>query len=175
MQCAQSMVVDFGVAFRAEIAPEFLDTSGLAEENDGVGPGGGMERTARCHCGQLRAVASGEPDSVYVCHCRACQRRTGAVVHNGSRWPKERVRIEGEHKVYERGADSGFNIRFHFCPNCGTSVFWEGDRSPATCGIAIGCFADPDFPAPTQSGWEEAMHQWLGLPPGIAHFPQSRS
>jgi hypothetical protein len=134
-----------------------------------------MERVAECHCGQLRAITSGEPDSVYVCHCQACQRRTGAVIHNGSRWLKSQVRIEGEHKVYSRLADSGFEIRFHFCPNCGSSVFWEGDRSPTTCGIAVGCFADPDFPAPTSSGWEESMHRWLGLPPDTAHFRQSRS
>jgi hypothetical protein len=74
----------------------------------------------------LRAITSGEPESVYVCHCKACQRRTGAIIHNGSRWLKSQVRIEGEHKIYGRIADSGFEIRFHFCPNCGTSVFWEG-------------------------------------------------
>jgi hypothetical protein len=85
-----------------------------------------MERIAECHCGRLRAITSGEPESVYVCHCKACQRRTGAIIHNGSRWLKSQVRIEGEHKIYGRIADSGFEIRFHFCPNCGTSVFWEG-------------------------------------------------
>ena len=47
-----------------------------------------MERIAECHCGQFKAIASGEPESVYVCHCKACQRRTGAVVHFGSRWLK---------------------------------------------------------------------------------------
>src|SRR6201997_1633376 len=56
-----------------------------------------MERVAECHCGQLRAITSGEPESVYVCHCKACQRRTGAIIHNGSRWLKSQVRIEGEH------------------------------------------------------------------------------
>src|ERR1700746_547043 len=81
-----------------------------------------MERVAECHCGQLRAITLGEPESVYVCHCKACQRRTGAVIHNGSRWPKSQVRIEGEHKTYGRIADSGFEIRFHFCPNCGELV-----------------------------------------------------
>jgi hypothetical protein len=81
------------------------------------------------------------------------------------------VRIEGEHKVYGRIADSGSEIRFHFCPNCGSSVFWEGDRSPTTCGIAVGCFADPDFPAPTSSGWEESMHPWLGAAAGYGALP----
>ena len=134
-----------------------------------------MERTATCHCGKLRVVATGEPGSVYVCHCKACQHRTGSIVHNGSRWEKAQVRIEGEQKIYARLGDSGSEIRFHFCPNCGTSVYWEGDRNPATYGIAVGAFADPNFPPPTSSGWEESMHRWLGLPAETARFPQSRS
>jgi hypothetical protein len=73
-------------------------------------------------------------------------------------------------------ADSGFKIRFHFCPNCGSTtswhwlpewagsnVLWEGDRNPNTYGIAVGSFADPNFPPPTYSAWEEVMHPWLGL------------
>ena len=102
-------------------------------------------------------------------------RRTGAVIHSGSRWLKSQVRIEGEHKVYGRVADSGFEIRFHFCANCGSSVFWEGIAARLLMAFAVGCFADPHFPAPTSSGWEESMHPWLGLPPGTARFPQSRS
>jgi hypothetical protein len=126
----------------------------------------------------LRTVAG---DHVRRARQRLCLSLQGlsaphrAVIDNGSRWLKSQVRIEGEHKVYGRVADSGFEIRFHFCPNCGSSVFWEGDRSPTTCGIAVGCFADPEFPAPTSSGWEESMHHWLGLPPGTDHYLQSRS
>jgi len=134
-----------------------------------------MERTGQCHCGSLKVIASGEPERVYLCHCEACQRRTGTAFHFGASYLQERVRLDGERKIYERDADSGNRIRFHFCPNCGTSVFWEGDKSPATCGVAVGCFADPGFPSPDSSGWEESMHRWLGLPPAIAHFPQSRS
>ena len=52
-----------------------------------------MERMAQCHCGTLKAIAAGEPERVYVCHCRACQRRTGAVVHSGARYLKSQVRI----------------------------------------------------------------------------------
>ena len=85
------------------------------------------------------------------------------------------MRVEGEDKIYARMADSGFEIRFHFCPHCGTSVFWEGDKNPATCGVAVGCFADPDFPPPDSSGWEEAMHPGSDCRPTIARFPQSRS
>jgi hypothetical protein len=134
-----------------------------------------MERTAQCHCGSLRVIASGEPERVYVCHCRACQRCTGAVVHSGCTYPKSQVRIEGDNKIYEPDENSGFKIRFYFCPNAaGSYVFWEGDRNPNTYGIAVGSFADPNFPPPTYSVWEEVMHPWLGLATVTGHFSQGR-
>lgn len=62
----------------------------------------------QCHCGSLRVMATGEPDRVYLCHCKACQRRTGTSFHFGASYPKERVRLDGERKIYERDADSGY-------------------------------------------------------------------
>lgn len=40
-----------------------------------------MERVARCHCGALQAAVRGKPEWVNVCHCKACRRRTGSVLH----------------------------------------------------------------------------------------------
>ena len=97
-----------------------------------------MERTAECHCGRLRVIAAGEPERVYLCHCKACQRRTGTAFHFGVSYPRRQVRLEGAHKIYERGADSGSKIRFYFCPNCGSNLYWESDRNPLTCGVAGG-------------------------------------
>src|SRR5215472_14880878 len=76
-----------------------------------------MERTAECHCGSLRAVASGDPEQVDLCHCKACQRRTGTAFHLGAAYLKARVRLEGDRQLYKREADTGYRIRFHFCPN----------------------------------------------------------
>ncbi|MCZ6616567.1 MAG: aldehyde-activating protein, partial [Gammaproteobacteria bacterium] len=36
-------------------------------------------RRAACSCGNLRLTARGDPIRVSVCHCHACQRRTGSV------------------------------------------------------------------------------------------------
>ncbi len=36
-------------------------------------------RTASCLCGQLRIEVEGEPRGVGLCHCLACQQRTGSV------------------------------------------------------------------------------------------------
>jgi hypothetical protein len=93
-----------------------------------------MERTGQCHCGSLRVIATGEPDRPYLCHCKACQRRTGTAFHFGATYPKERVRLDGERKIYERDADSGYRIRFHFCPNCGSTVYWEGTATQRSAG-----------------------------------------
>ena len=57
-----------------------------------------MDRTAQCHCGSLRVIATGEPDRVYLCHCKACQRRTGTAFHFGATFPKEQVQLDGERK-----------------------------------------------------------------------------
>jgi hypothetical protein len=84
------------------------------------------------------------------------------------------VRIEGASKVYARNADSGYEVRFHFCPNCGSNIYYEFDRSPDECGIPVGTFADPDFVSPTYSAYEESMHHWVRLPSGIDHFPKAR-
>lgn len=134
-----------------------------------------MERIAQCQCGGLRVIASGEPDRVYVCHCKACQRRTGAVVHSGAYYPRSQVRPEGQDKIYSRPAASGRTVRFHFCPTCGSSVWWEGGPSPDHCGVAVGCFADPNYPPPLYSLWEESKHPWLGLPQSVRdHFELGR-
>ena len=133
-----------------------------------------MERTALCHCGSVRVIASGKPNRVYVCHCMPCQRRTGAIMHSGAIFLKSQVRIEGASKIYARNADSGNEVRFHFCPNCGSNIYYEFDRSPDECGVPVGAFADPDFVSPTYSAYEESMHHWIRLPSGIDHFPKAR-
>jgi len=120
-----------------------------------------MERTGRCHCGALRIIATDDPERVYLCHCKACQCRTGAAFHLGATYKKQQVRLDGERKIYERDADSGYRIRFHFCPNCGSTVYWEGDRNPAVGGVAVGAFDTSAFQPPSDSIWEESMYTWL--------------
>jgi hypothetical protein len=73
-----------------------------------------MERTGQCRCGSLQVITAGEPDRVYLCHCKACQRHIGTAFHFGATCSKERVRVDGVRKIYERDADSGYRIRFHF-------------------------------------------------------------
>jgi hypothetical protein len=75
-----------------------------------------MERTAQCHCGSLRAIAVGQPRINNVCHCRACQRRTGSLLHAGAYFLKADVRCEGANKVYTRRQTAGSIVTGTFVP-----------------------------------------------------------
>jgi hypothetical protein len=133
-----------------------------------------MTRIARCCCGALRAEATGEPSRLSVCHCIECQRRTGSAFGVSTYFPKDQVRTEGPSKIYVRGSDSRRKIELHFCPDCGTSVFWYTEFLPDHIGIAFGTFADP-LPWPTASVWEATRHPWVTFDHPVDRFTDQRS
>jgi len=101
-------------------------------------------RHATCACGQLRLACEGEPVRVSVCHCFECQRRTGSAFGVQARFRRERVtRIEGRAAQFSRVAESDKRIDFHFCPTCGSTVYWEAEAVPELIAVAVGAFADP--------------------------------
>jgi hypothetical protein len=54
-----------------------------------------VPRHAACSCDQLRVTVEGEPLRISICHCLACQRRTGGAFGVQARWDEAGVRIEG--------------------------------------------------------------------------------
>jgi hypothetical protein len=121
-------------------------------------------RLATCSCGQLNLTIQGEPVRISMCHCLECQRRTGAATSNQARFRCEQITFGGKSTAWARTAESGNTIAFHFCPICGSTVYWEGQGFPDHVAVAIGCFADPSFPPPKISVWEESRHPWLTPP-----------
>jgi hypothetical protein len=117
---------------------------------------------ASCACGGLRVTCTAEPILVVQCHCLACQRRTGSAYGIAALFRRGDVRVEGPSRSYERPSDSGFPVLFHFCPGCGSTVFWEPSRKPDAVAVAVGAFADPGFPAPTQAIHTQHRHLWVG-------------
>jgi hypothetical protein len=73
-------------------------------------------RQAACSCEQLRLTAEGGPVRISVCHCFACQRRTGSAFGVQARFPVENVRVEGRYRQYVRISDAGEGRTFSFCP-----------------------------------------------------------
>lgn len=126
-------------------------------------------RTAACFCGQLRIQVEGEPRGVGICHCLACQQRTGSVFAALASF-SEPYKVFGTATEYVRTGDQGARFRFRFCPVCGTTVFHTEEGESGSVSVAVGAFADPDFPAPRVSVYDCRRHPWVQLPPGTKVF-----
>jgi hypothetical protein len=127
-------------------------------------------RIASCSCGQLSARVAGDPIRVSVCHCRACQRRTGSVFGAQARFPRQAVEITGTGTEYVRVGDEGGRIRFTFCSTCGATVYYVMEGKEDSIAIPVGAFAESSFPAPRFSVYEDRKHLWVTMPKDIEHM-----
>jgi hypothetical protein len=110
---------------------------------------------------------------VVACHCLDCQRRTGAPFGAGAFYGAETVTVSGRPKEFARDAASGGKVRNYFCENCGSTVYWTVDNLPALIGVAVGALADPKWPPPVRSVFEQSRHDWVQIGGAVEHFPQS--
>jgi len=124
-------------------------------------------RTATCSCGQLRVTVTGEPVRISMCHCLECQKRPGSLFGAQARWPRERTTIEGPSTAWQRTGDEGHTIEFHFCPVCGSTVWYRFMDLPDVIAVTTGSFADPSFPMPQFCVYDNRRHPWLKMPDGM--------
>lgn len=128
-------------------------------------------RTASCRCGQLKATVTGDPVRVSVCHCLNCKKRSGSAFAVQARWPAAQVEIDGRSKSFEKVADSGNRATFHFCPDCGSDVYYVIDgKFDGLIAIPVGAFDDPYFATPDYSVWEQRKHAWVEILGNMEHI-----
>lgn len=120
-------------------------------------------RIATCRCGQLQAKCTGDPGRVSVCHCLDCQKRSGSAFAAQARWPEDQVEVTGAFSLWSCVGDSGGHATFRFCPRCGSTVAYFIDAMPGLVAIPIGAFADPIFPSPRFSVYENRKHAWVDV------------
>jgi hypothetical protein len=121
-------------------------------------------RIASCRCGQLKATASGEPARVSVCHCLNCKKRSGSAFAAQVRFPAEAVTIQGRSSSFDKAADSGNIATFHFCPDCGSDVFYLIDgKFEGLVAIPLGAFDDPFPYRPDYSVYESRKQPWVEI------------
>jgi hypothetical protein len=121
-------------------------------------------RDAACHCGQLRLEVAGDPFAVSICTCLACQRRTGSAFGMQAGFKADQVHVVGRFSDFARISDEADRKEhvFHFCPDCGSQVFYTEPTEPDLIVASVGSFADPSFPPPTESGYDSPRHRWVG-------------
>ena len=105
-----------------------------------------------------------------MCHCLARQRRTGSAFGVQARFLRDLVRIEDDATVYTRISDEGDARPCHFCPHCGSTVFYHLPEEEDVVDIPVGAFAGPGFPAPTRSVYEVRRHEWVAVPTGAERY-----
>jgi hypothetical protein len=101
-----------------------------------------------------------------VCHCTNCKRRTGSAFGVSAYFDQAAVvQREGATHVYAfHHAAQSHDQERHFCPTCGTTLFWFVSALPGKIGIAGGCFAEQGLPAPDCSVTDQKREPWVSLP-----------
>ena len=82
---------------------------------------------------------------------------------------RDQVKVVGRFSDYTRISDEADRKAhvFHFCPDCGSQVFYTEPDKPDRLVVSVGSFADPSFPPPTESGYDYRRHPWIALPDSI--------
>ena len=118
-------------------------------------------RTARCCCGQLSVKAKGDPRLNILCHCTDCRRRTGSAFGWSAYFREGDVELHGRSIEYK--PDSAVAGTRHFCPECGSTLYWRDARVPRHVGTPAGAL-EPPVGTPAASNQDSDRCTWLDLP-----------
>ncbi len=123
--------------------------------------------TGHCHCGAVRYSLSGEAVYCGLCHCSDCRRHAGAPMVGWAAFPEEALTVlQGTTKVY----DSSEHGRRHFCPNCGTGLFYRNSAMlPGIVDVQTATMDDPNSMPPQMHVQVAERLKWVA---GIGELPQ---
>ena len=115
-----------------------------------------------CHCRAIRYEMPGEVVHRALCHCTDCRLHSGAPMVAWGLVGRDRLQVTGEPLVYA----SSEHGRRHFCPACGTALFYTNDVVfPDMIDVQICTLDDPDLIAPEvqiqvadRIGWMAEAH-----------------
>jgi hypothetical protein len=122
-----------------------------------------------CFCGALRYRVDGPPIDAGYCHCRMCQRASGAPVLAWGHWPRDAFRWlgGGEPAVLVSSAD----CRRLFCGRCGTHLLFRDATDPGVVDLNLATLDDPSAVRPEYHIWTESRIPWFELADALPRYP----
>ncbi len=127
-----------------------------------------------CTCRHVRYRMTSRPMIVHGCHCRWCQRETGASFALNAVIEADRVVLQsGTPEVIWTPSLSGKGQKIHRCPQCKVAVWSNyagaGDRIDF---IRVGTLDDPDLLPPDVHIFTSSKQPWVELGPGAVAFAE---
>ena len=118
-----------------------------------------------CSCGSVRYRLTAPPLFVHCCHCRWCQRETGAAFALNAMIEMDCVDMLGEETVrVETPSESGRGQKIHRCPKCQVALWSHyGGAGEAIAFMRVGTLDDPDAAPPDIHIYTESKQPWVTL------------
>jgi hypothetical protein len=112
-----------------------------------------------CLCGRVRFTVAGRPKWTAWCHCASCRRHTGAPVSAFAGYERDQVRFQAEPSKYA----SSPGVLRGFCPTCGSTMTYEGERWPTEVHFHVGVLDEPQAFAPQGEAFPDERLPWLHI------------
>jgi hypothetical protein len=127
-----------------------------------------------CTCRHVRYRMSSAPMFVHCCHCRWCQRETGASFALNALIESDRVELlAGEVDLVMTPSNSGKGQKIARCPRCRVAVWSHyAGAGDALSFVRVGTLDEPDRLPPDIHIYTESKQPWVVLPPGTPAVPQ---
>jgi hypothetical protein len=125
-----------------------------------------------CLCGAVRYECSTEPLFMGNCHCRDCQKASGAAYDPDIGVPAAALKITGKVKYHDVKAESGNTMSRGFCPECGSRLFAKTSAIPDLAMITAGSLDDPSQYKPSMDIFTASAQPWDHMDPALPKFPK---
>lgn len=127
-----------------------------------------------CTCRKIRFRLNSKPMIVHACHCRWCQRETGAAFAHNAVIEAKRVEIlNGTPEIIATPTLSGKGQKIARCPSCQVAVWSNYAGSGEIIRfVRVGTLDDPDACPPDIHIFTESKQPWVVLPQGAKVFEQ---
>ena len=130
--------------------------------------------TGGCNCGAVRYEVSAPLVRASYCHCKRCQRRSGAAASAQAHPAPGTFRIVSGQEALRAWKPSDGGEKW-FCGECGSAIYGSNPSHPESIGIRMGSFDDDPGIRPSVRQFVAYAASWEPLPhDGLLRFSESR-